>query len=70
MALLNEQVDLTKIQLLGRWKSDSMISYLHIQAHNVMSGFSVLMLQGGNYALIPANPETILPLFHHGVLGL
>ena len=45
MALLNEQVDPTKIQLLGRWKSsDSMISYLHIQANNVMSGFSVLML--------------------------
>ena len=61
MALLNENVDPHKIQLIGRWKSDAMIRYLHIQAHSVMSGFATLMLQGGNYALIPTDPDAALP---------
>ena len=63
MALLNERVDSHMIQLLGRWKSDVMLRYLHIQAHTVMSGFSALMLQGGNYALIPTDPDAPLPAF-------
>ena len=60
MALLNEQVDHDLIQLLGRWKSDSMLRYLHIQAHDLMKNFSPLMLQGGNYNLIPTLPDTPL----------
>ena len=63
MALLNERVDRNVIQLIGRWKSDAMLRYLHIQAHNLMSGFSSLMLEGGNFALIPATPGTALPAF-------
>lgn len=64
MALLNENVDPHKIQLIGRWKSDAMIRYLHIQAHSIMSGFATLMLHGGNYALIPTDPDAVLPSFH------
>ena len=63
MALLNERVDSHMIQLIGRWKSDVMLRYLHIQAHTVMSVFSALMLQGGNYALIPTDPDAPLPAF-------
>ena len=62
MALLNEWVAPSVIRLIGHWKSDSMLRYLHLQAHNIMSGFSI-MLQGGNYALIPSEPGTALPLF-------
>jgi hypothetical protein len=63
MALLNGGVDHEIIQLIGRWKSDSSLRYLHVQAHNLMNGFSSIMLQGGNYNLIPATPNTPLPPF-------
>ena len=64
MALLNERVDPSNIRLIGSWKLDSMLRYLHLQAHNIMSGFSSIMLQGGNYALIPSEPgPAALPLF-------
>lgn len=63
MALLNANVDQDLIQLIGRWKSDSSLRYLHVQAHNLMKDFSSIMLQGGNYNLIPATPNTPLPPF-------
>jgi hypothetical protein len=53
MALLNERVDANMIKLIGRWKSDAMLRYLHVQAHQLMSGYSSLMLQGGTYSLLP-----------------
>jgi hypothetical protein len=63
MALLNGNIDHDVIQLIGRWKSDSSLRYLHVQAHNLMNGFANVMLQGGNYNLIPATPNTPLPPF-------
>jgi hypothetical protein len=44
-ALLGRDVQTTKIQMLGRWKSDSMLRYLHLQSHNTMSHYSNIMLQ-------------------------
>jgi hypothetical protein len=64
MALLNEGVDRQTIQLVSRWKSDAMLRYLHVQAHDIMRNFSSLMLQGGNYSLIPLEPAAALPTFH------
>ena len=56
MALLCAQVDSDLIRLLGRWRSDEMLRYLHVQAQPVMRNFSRLMLQGGQFSLIPG-PE-------------
>lgn len=53
MALLCARVDTDLIQLLGRWRSDVMLRYLHVQAQPVMSNFARLMLQGGQFTLIP-----------------
>jgi hypothetical protein len=64
MALLHEGVDSQTIQLVGRWKSDAMLRYLHIQAHDLMKDFSSIMLHGGNYSLIPLHPTAPLPTFH------
>lgn len=61
-ALLNRRVDSNTIQLLGRWHSDSMLRYLHVQAHSAMQHFSSIMLQGGDYTLIPSAPATGFPL--------
>lgn len=53
MALLCAQVDFDIIRLVGRWHSDQMLRYLHVQAEPVMRGFAKRMLQGGNFVLHP-----------------
>jgi hypothetical protein len=52
-ALLCAQVDTDVIRLLGRWRSDEMLRYLHLQAAPIMNDFSRLMLAGGAYTLVP-----------------
>lgn len=52
-ALLCAQVDPDIIRLLGRWRSDEMLRYLHLQAAPIMSDFAPRMLQGGNFRLLP-----------------
>jgi hypothetical protein len=48
-ALLCAKVDPDIIKLLGRWHSDQMLRYLHLQAYPNMHTFAQLMLQGGNF---------------------
>ena len=52
-ALLLAQVDTDIIRLIGRWKSDEMLRYLHIQAYPLMRNYSQLMLSAGTYTLTP-----------------
>ena len=52
-ALLCADVDPNIIQLLGRWRSDEMLRYLHLQAEPLMKNFAPRMLRGGNYRLHP-----------------
>jgi hypothetical protein len=55
MALLCAHVDHDTIRLIGRWRSDEMLRYLHAQAQPVMHDFARRMVQGGNYTFIPNN---------------
>jgi hypothetical protein len=52
-ALLLAQVDTDIIRLIGRWKSDEMLRYLHVQAYPLMRNYSQQMLSAGTYTLIP-----------------
>ena len=52
-ALLCADVDPNIIQLLGRWRSDEMLRYLHLQAEPLMRNFAPSMLRGGHYRLHP-----------------
>ena len=52
-ALLCGGVDTDVIRLLGRWRSDEMLRYLHTQAGPVLRDFSRKMLAGGSFTLIP-----------------
>ena len=52
-ALLLAQVDTDIIRLIGRWKSDEMLQYLHVQAYPLMRNYSQQMLSAGTYTLIP-----------------
>ena len=52
-ALLCSNVDTDIIRLLGRWRSDEMLRYLHLQAAPLMSDFARRMLLGGTFTLVP-----------------
>jgi hypothetical protein len=56
MALLCANVDPNTIRMLGRWRSDEMLRYLHLQAQPLMHNFAQRMLTGGHYTLLP-NPQ-------------
>jgi len=58
-ALLCADVDADRIRLIGRWRSDEMLRYLHVQAEPVMRHFSSRMIQGGHFTLLP---NTDVPL--------
>eukprot|EP00804_Cyclotella_cryptica_P015306 CCRYP_005414-RA/>CCRYP_005414-RA protein AED:0.57 eAED:0.10 QI:0/0/0/1/0/0/2/0/539 len=53
MAFLLGQVDTDIIWLIGRWRSDEMLRYLHVQAAPLMQDYARKMLMAGNYSLIP-----------------
>jgi len=57
MALLCGHVDTDRIRLLGRWRSDEMLCYLHVQAFPVLATIAPTMLQHGNFTLIPNHPH-------------
>jgi len=65
MALLCGRVDPSIIQLVGRWRSDVMLRYLHLQAGSLlMSGMAATMLNAGAFQLIPGQevPALAAPL--------
>jgi hypothetical protein len=64
MALLCGRVDTSIIQLVGRWRSDVMLRYLHLQAGSLMSGMAATMLNAGAFQLIPGQevPALAAPL--------
>jgi hypothetical protein len=53
MALLCSGYSFARIQLVGRWRSDELFRYLHVQAQPVMTGLSAAMLHGGSFQLTP-----------------
>ena len=52
-ALLLAKVDPDVIRLIGRWRSDEMLRYLHVQAYPLMRDYARQMLTAGMYTLIP-----------------
>jgi hypothetical protein len=60
MALLCANVDTDVIRLIGRWRSDEMLRYLHVQAEPVMRNIAAKMLQQGNFVL---HPNQAVPMF-------
>jgi hypothetical protein len=58
-ALLLARVDTDIIRLIGRWRSDEMLRYLHCQAAPLMSDYARKMLAGGQYTL---HPNQLVPM--------
>jgi hypothetical protein len=59
MALLCAHVDTDIIRLLGRWRSDEMLRYLHVQAEPIMRDFSRRMLSLEEHS--PCSPTKMFP---------
>jgi hypothetical protein len=53
MAMMCGGIDKLFTRLRGRWKSDAMLSYLHVQAQPLVADVASRMLEGGNYAMVP-----------------
>lgn len=53
MALLTANVDPIWVPLHGRWQSDTMIRYLHVEAQPILQNFSTAMLQRGTHHVLP-----------------
>jgi hypothetical protein len=62
MALLCANIDTDRIRLIGRWRSDEMLRYLHVQAAPLMRHLSSQMITGGHYALLPNHHVPLPPL--------
>jgi hypothetical protein len=56
MALLCAKVDTDLIRLLGRWRSDEMLRYLHVQTFPVVAPLAEQMLRHGHYSLMHNTP--------------
>jgi hypothetical protein len=52
MALLLGGIDTNVIKLMGRWRSDEMMRYLHVTAQALTHNHAHTMLAGGNYDLL------------------
>lgn len=61
MALLCARVDTDLIQLVGRWRSDAMFRYLHVQASPLTSPLAPLMLRFGSFTLTAPLPAPRAP---------
>jgi hypothetical protein len=53
MALLCARVDTDTIRLLGRWRSDEMLRYLHVQSYPIVTPLASRMLHQVHFSLIP-----------------
>jgi len=59
MSLLCAKVDTDIIRLVGRWKSDEMLRYLHVQALPHTARLAQDMVRHGSFTLLPH--QTIAP---------
>jgi hypothetical protein len=62
MALICGQIDPDHICMLGRWHSDAMMRYLHMQARAVVGGYAVKMFNKGTYTFLPDETVPIVDL--------
>jgi hypothetical protein len=61
MALITARIDSNLIRLLGRWQSDAMLRYLHVQAVPVLQNFARAMRLHGHLQALPTAGATARP---------
>ena len=63
IALLCSGIDTDIIRLIGRWRSDKMLHYVHLQAEPLMRGFSKRMVTHGNYSMLSGQRVPDVPFY-------
>lgn len=61
MALLLAGVGGERIKILGRWKSNIIMRYLHTTARPLLQSFASCMVENGNYNLLPGEKDHLVP---------
>jgi hypothetical protein len=63
MVLLNGKVDISNIQMVGRWHSDAMMRYLHVQAQPILGNYADRMFKEGTYSFLPDETVPIINVY-------
>jgi hypothetical protein len=63
MALLHGRVDLNNIRMMGRWNSDAMMRYLHVQAQPILGNYANHMFNQGTYSFLPDETVPIIDVY-------
>jgi hypothetical protein len=63
MALLHGRIDMNNIHMMGRWNSDDMMLYLHVQAQPVMGDYTACMFNQGTYSLLPDETVPVIEVY-------
>jgi hypothetical protein len=63
MALLHGKVDLSNIRMMGRWHSDAMMRYLHVQAQPILGKYAARMFNKGTYSFLPDETVPIIDVY-------
>ena len=63
MELLCSGINTDIIWLIGRWRSDKMLRYLHLQAEPLVREFSKRMVTHGNYSMLPGQRVPDVPCY-------
>jgi hypothetical protein len=57
MAMMYSKIDMKNIRMMGRWHSDAMVRYLHVQAQPIIECYAAKMFNNGTY--ISSNPTKL-----------
>jgi hypothetical protein len=63
MAVLCSSICMNNIHMMGRWHSDYMMRYLHIQAAPILNTYTTTRLNDGNYAFLPNETIPIIDVY-------
>jgi hypothetical protein len=60
MAMICSKIDLNNIRMMGRWHSDAMMRYLHVQAQPIIERYAAKMFNNGTYTFQPYKTVPII----------
>jgi hypothetical protein len=60
MSVFFGEIDINTIRFMGRWHSDAMMRYLHVQAQPIVGRFAEVMYTNGAYTFQPDETVPII----------
>jgi hypothetical protein len=63
MAMIFGKIDINSICMMGRWHSDAMMRYLHVQAQPIIGNYAAKMFNKGTYTFQPDETVPIIDVY-------